>query len=410
MVASAPSLVGSLPIPRTRLIGREVEISTARSFLLEEAVPLLTLTGPGGVGKTRLALAIALDVAENFADGVVWVDLAPLADAALVPATVAAALAYTPTPDQPITAELARYLRSRQTLFLLDNCEHVLRETADLVSTLLDACPALQVLATSRASLHLHGEQVLAVPPLSVPAHGATGLDRVQDIPAVQLFVQRARGADAQFVLDDGNASVISEVCQRLDGLPLALELAAARVKVLSPQALAARLAQRLPLLTGGPRDARARHQTMHHAIAWSYDLLAPDEQALFRRLGVFVGGWTLEAAEAVASPAGGVNVLDGLWSLIDKSLVLRTDPKREGAPPRFAMLETVRDFALELLSGSDEDAEIRDRHAAWCLAFGEAAEPHVDGHGRDTAWWMARVDAGAQQHANGNCLALGAW
>src|SRR5215213_3922435 len=299
MLASSP--LGSLPLRRTRLIGREGEIVAARQFLLEDAVPLLTLTGPGGTGKTRLSLAIAEDVADHFADGVVWVDLAPLADPALVPAAVVAALGLRPVADTAIDDVLIHALHPRQTLLLLDNCEHVLDASADLVGSLLARCPALQVLATSRAPLHLQAEQHLPLDPLPLPGEDAA-LAIVAQNAAVQLFAERTRAVQPAFALTEANATTVAALCRQLDGLPLAIELAAARSAVLSPEALLAQMSDRLQLLTHGPRDVPARQRTITATIAWSYDLLEASAQAIFRRLAVFVGGFTLGAAEAVAA------------------------------------------------------------------------------------------------------------
>src|SRR5215208_2901032 len=338
MVASAPALqYGSRPTPRTRLIGRETERAAAHAYLLDDAVPLLTLTGPGGVGKTRLALAIAADVAPQFADGVVWVDLAPLTDPKLVVTTVATALGATPDTDQSVMEALLFCLHPKQCLLLLDNCEHLLAAVAELVSALLARCPALQVLTTSRATLHVSGEQILPIPPLAVPRSGSA-LPIMREVPAAALFVQRSRAVDPQFVLTEQNAGAVAEICQRLDGLPLAIELAAARSNLLSPAALLALLSERLQVLGTGPRDAPARHQTMQVAIAWSYDLLPADEQDLFRRLAVFAGGWTLEAAAAVSTmPLP--EMLERLQHLSDQALITQVD---HADALRFTMLETI--------------------------------------------------------------------
>ena len=293
MTASNSELLpNSPPIPRTRLIGREPDRSTAGTLLLDEAVPLLTLIGPGGVGKTRLALALAADVTAHFADGVGWVDLAPLMDPALVPTTVARAVGLVPTADIPLTEGISRHLRSRQMLLLLDNCEHVLADVASLVATVLASCPAVQVLATSRAPLRVQGEQELLVEPLPLPAETElTNVEALGSNEAVRLFVERARAVNATFSLSDRNAAAVAEICHRLDGVPLAIELAAARTKILSTEALLAQMTDRLDLLTSGARDAPARQRTMRETIAWSYGLLTPEEQILFRRLAVFVGG-----------------------------------------------------------------------------------------------------------------------
>ncbi len=380
MAAPISSLHDSLPNPRTRLVGREGERETARAFLLDEAVPLLTLTGPGGVGKTRLSLSIAQDVGPHFADGVVFVDLSSLADAELAPETVAAILGVTTGETRTVTDAIIGQLRTAQCLLILDNCEHVLAAAATLVAALLAGCPALQVLATSRAPLRVRGEQAFAVPPLSLPASGSTALGEIQDAAAVRLFVQRARSAEATFSLDAQNAAAVAAICQRLDGLPLAIELAAARVTVLSPAALLALLSQRLQVLGGSLRDAPARHQTIRTAIVWSYDLLSLEVQACFRALAVFAGGWTLAAAAAVTElPLP--ETLARLDTLVDHSLVIRR-PSADAANPRFGMLETIREFGLERLAeGAEaEEATVRARHAAYFLALAQQAEPELEG------------------------------
>jgi predicted ATPase len=374
MAVSVSSLSRSLPIPRTRLIGREAERAAARAYFLDEAVPLLTLTGPGGVGKTRLALAIAAEVTDHFAEGVVWVDLALLADPTLVSLTVAASMGMIPTPDDSLLDGLVRSLYPRQTLLLLDNCEHVLDETTDLVAALLSACPALQVLATSRAPLRLTLEQVLPVESLPLPRETAP-FTEVKQSEAVRLFSQRARATHPAFALTESNAAAVAALCNQLDGLPLAIELAAARIKVLSPAAMLAQMDTRLALLRRGGRDLPARQQTMEAAIAWSYGLLTPDVQALFRRLAVFAGGFTLEAAQAVAPGSSEDNtVWHGVEVLIEQSLV-RSEQSEDGL--RFTMLETIRAFGLEQLATEGELAEVLDAHAAYFVALGERAHPN---------------------------------
>ena len=321
------------PSPAPASLAGKASRPRRRPFLLDEAVPLLTLTGPGGVGKTRLALAIAGDVAAHFADGVVWVDLAPLADPALVPAAVAAALGLRPAADTPIGDVLIHALHPRQTLLLLDNCEHLVAATADLVGSLLARCPALQVLATSRAPLHLHAEQLLPVDPLPLPEDGAA-LAVVAQNEAVQLFAERTRAVRPAFALTEANAATVAALCRQLDGLPLAIELAAARSTVLSPEALLAQMSDRLQLLTHGARDLPARQQTIAATIAWSYDLLDAGAQALFRRLAVFAGGFTLEAVEAVAAsmedaPRHSATTLE---ALVAQGLVRRLDGETDAA------------------------------------------------------------------------------
>jgi predicted ATPase/DNA-binding CsgD family transcriptional regulator len=385
--------LGTPPIPRTRLIGREDERSTARALLLDDAVPLLTLTGAGGVGKTRLALAVAQDVAARFADGVVWVDLAPVMDSTLLPGTLAAAIEFVSSPERPIAAELARYLRTRQMLLLLDNCEHLAPAVADLVAGLLAACPAVQILATSRAALKLRDEHQLPVDPLPVPPADASTLAVTAENAAVRLFAERARAVRPAFRLDDGNFDTVAALCRHLDGLPLAIELAAARMTVLSPEAQLAQMPNRLALLQAGARDAPARQQTMRDTIAWSYGLLTPAGQTLFRRLAIFVGGFALDAAAAVSqSPTDvRIDVLEGLTSLADHHLVRLVDDLQ--SEPRFTMLETVREFALEQLAASGEADVIRGRHAAWCLELAEESEIATRG-GPEQARWLARLEA----------------
>lgn len=390
MVASASAL---LPIPRTRLIGREDERALARAHLLDEAVPLLTLTGAGGVGKTRLALAVAADVAAAFADGLVWVDLAPVTVPTLVPATLSTALAFVPTPGRPVAAELARHLRPRQVLLLLDNCEHLAPAVADLVATLLATCPAVQVLTTSRAALKIRGEHHLPVDPLPVPSEDAASLTEVLEHAAVQLFAERAQAVRPTFRLDDTNAATVAALCRHLDGLPLAIELAAARMTLLSLAALLAQMSDRLRLLRSGARDAPPRQRTMRDTIAWSYGLLTLTEQTLFRRLAVFVGGFALDAASQITqSPTGAeIDILDGLTALVDHNLVRLVDDARH--EPRFTMLETVRAFTLEQLATSGEDDVIRGQHAAWYLALAEEAEEALRG-GPEHVRWLTRFEA----------------
>ncbi len=408
MADPAVMVPNTLPAVRTRLIGRETERAEARSLLLDEATPLLTLTGPGGSGKTRLALAVAGEVADQFSDGVVWIDLSSLVDPTLVPATVARALDIVLVAGLPIEEQVVQTLRPRQTLLLLDNCEHLLDVTADLAADWLGSCPAVQILATSRTPLDLRGEQELPVDPFPLPAVDAT-TDVLAANAAVRLFVERAHAVDPRFVLNDTNAKAIAAICHRLDGLPLAIELAAARTKLLSPGALLAQMSDRLRLLRGGQRDLPERQRTMRHTIAWSYDLLAAEQQALFRRLAVFAGGCTLDAAAAVASdPASpDLDALDEIEVLVDQSLVRRLDGIGE---PRFTMLETIREFGLEQLAAAGEEEVIRDRHATWFRQLVETLDLHHTMH-RDAvvmrrlipeqdnvrqalAWFAARGDA----------------
>ena len=339
-------------------------------------MPLLTLTGPGGVGKTRLALAVAQDVADHFADGLVWVDLAPLRDSTLVLSAIAAALDVQDTGDRSLRAVLTKALRSRHLLLVLDNCEHLLDAAPD-IAALLAGCPRLQMLATSRAPLHIEGEQELAVPPLALPTNGAAS--NLSEVEAVALFLQRARAVDYTFVVGGDGLQTVAEICRRLDGLPLAIELAAAHLKVLTPDTLLARLVQQRRLLSNARRDVPDRHRTLWDTVQWSYDLLNQREQALLRRLAVFVGGFTLEAAEAVADDRtsdeverASSSLIERLTALVDQSLLQRIE--QSGGEPCFGMLETVHAFALEQLEASAEADDIRRRHAQWCLQLAEWA------------------------------------
>ena len=374
LAAARPALLGgagadhvrpalpSVPTPLTRLIGREVEIGALRTILQRDDVRFVTLTGAGGTGKTRLAIAVAAEMGDAFPDGVVFVDLSPLTDPTLVVPTIATSLGVREVVDQSLSETLSSFLTSKQLLLVLDNCERILAAAPD-ITTLLAACPGLSVLATSREPLHVRGEREFPVPPLPLPATTPLlELGQFASAPAIALFVERAEESQPEFTMTTENMAAVAAICRRLDGLPLAIELAAARVKVLPPQALLVRLEHRLPLLTGGGRDLPARQRTMRDAIAWSYDLLSPDERALFRRLAVFAGGFTLASAEAVAAADGRLAVLDGLVALVEQSLV-RQMPGA-GAEPRYQMLETVREFGLERLVSSGDADDARQRHA----------------------------------------------
>jgi non-specific serine/threonine protein kinase len=379
----APSL-GRLPWPRTELIGRDQAIAAGRALLLDQAVPLLTLVGPAGVGKTRLALVIGQQTEAAFAHGAVFVNLAPVTDPDRVLAAMALALGVHATGDRPLAEQVAAFLRPRQLLLILDNCEQVLA-AAPVFADLLAACPAVQVLATSRAPLRLRGENLLPVSPLALP--GPTFSPSDAELPdAMVLFSQRARAVDPAFNVTESNAQVIAGICIRLDGLPLALELAASRLRLLSPEALLALLSRRLTLLTGGARDLPARQRTLRDAIAWSYELLSPAVQRLFRRLAVFAGGFDLAAATAVAGGAESAT-LDELSALIDQSLVQRTESP-DGSL-RFTMLETIHEFAWERLNATGEEASARRAHATYYTAYAEYIETVI--YGPRMSQWLDR-------------------
>lgn len=381
---------GGPPCEHQPLIGRSFELRAIERLLVHDHVPLVTLTGPGGVGKTSLAIAVANAVADHFADGVTFVPLGPLIDPRLVVLALGEALGLRGSSLAAMTASVLRELHRRQTLLVLDNFEHLMG-AATLVSDLVASCPGLRVLVTSRERLRLHGEQVMVVHPLDLPDPQApTPVDVLTEVPAVELFLRRVRDVAPEFHLNEANAGAVAAICHRLDGLPLALELAASWVRILSPDELLARLEQRLPMLRHGPRDAHQRHQTLSNAIAWSYHLLPPVEQRMFRWMGVFIGGVDLAAVEGVAGhdldPAAG-EVVGILASLVDKSLIRRV----EGASPRFTMLETIREFALAELETAGEREMALSRHAAWYVGLGERMQEHllraVDSH------WLDRLE-----------------
>ena len=381
----------SLPAPRTTFVGRERELNDIRDLLAK--VRLLTLTGPGGTGKTRLALRAAADQVDRTEDGVFLVDLSAVMDPQLVASTIATALGVRQEPGTDLLDTLAGHLRDRDVLLVLDNVEQVV-ESAPVVDRLLNAAPRLRVLATSRVPLHLSGEHEYFVRPLPLPDPNRSELTALTTCESVILFMERAAAVRRGFRVNEENAASVSEIARRLDGLPLAIELAASRVKVLSPQALLERLERRLPLLTGGPRDLPERQRTLRNAIEWSHDLLEPEERRLFARLAAFRGGWSLETAEEVAGPGLGIDVVDTLASLVDKSLV-RQSESRDG-DVRFRMLDTIHEFASERLAASDEEDEIRRRHAEHTRDLAEEAEPHLMGEAQTE--WLARLE---QEHDN---------
>jgi predicted ATPase/class 3 adenylate cyclase len=373
--------INNLPAQPTPLIGRERELGEVGDLLREEEVRLLTLTGAGGIGKTRLGLQVGAELLDEFEDGVFFVVLAPITDPALVPSAIAEALGVVEAADQPLEEALKDYLRTKELLVLLDNFEQVLGG-APLLGKLLSACPRLKVLATSRSVLRVYGEQEYPVPPLELPRPGGRlpAIDKLSQYEAVRLFIERAKAARAEFSVTDENAPAVAEICARLDGLPLAIELAAARIKLLTPAAMLERLGSRLKLLRGGARDLPERQRTLRGTIEWSFALLEEGEQALFGRLAVFSGGRTLEAIEAICDAEGDmpIDALEGVSSLLDKSL-LRQEEGPEGEP-RFVMLETIHEFAREKLQASGEAEEARRLHAEYFLAVAEEAEPELSG------------------------------
>jgi predicted ATPase/class 3 adenylate cyclase len=369
----------NLPLQLTSFVGREEQITEVERLL--ERSRLLTLTGPGGSGKTRLALRVAADLLPRYQDGAWFVDLSPVTDPALIPAAGAKALGVPETADRPILEEVKEHLRHRELLLVVDNFEQV-GEAGPVIEELLGAAPRLRTIVTSRVVLSLRGEQEYPVPPLP-------------EVEAVRLFCERAVAASPSFALTEENTPVVAEITARLDGLPLAIELAASRVKVLTPSQILARLERRLSILTSGARSLPERQRTLRAAIAWSYDLLDPVERRLFARLSVFAGGWTFESAEAVCDPEDlGVDALDGLTSLVDKSLVRRVEAP--GRPPRFSMLETIREFGREQLEACGDLTPVLRRHAEHFLDLAVEAEPHLTG--ADQGDWLDRCD---DEHAN---------
>ncbi|MBA2469938.1 MAG: helix-turn-helix domain-containing protein [Chloroflexia bacterium] len=364
----------SLPVPSTPLIGREREIEHILAMLHGPGVRLVTFTGPGGVGKTRLALAVAAAAEAAFTDGVCFVSLAPVRDPALVIPAIARALDIRDNGDRSLVDAIETALAARRMLLILDNFEQLL-VAAPMVASLLATCSQLKVLVTSRAVLRVSGEQTFPVSPLALPdPMGPFPFEHLARYAAVRLFAARAQATHAGFALTADNAPTVVAICRRLDGLPLAIELAAAWVRVLPPLALLARLERRLTLLTGGNRDLPTHQQTMRNSIAWSYDLLSREEQALFRRLAVFAGGFDLEAGEAL----GGAGSIDTLASLVDHGLVMRVEGPQ--TMPRFVMLQTIREFGLERLAAHDEAVAIRRDHAGYFLALAEELWPRIPG------------------------------
>jgi predicted ATPase len=373
----------NLPNQRTSLIGRDREVAAVKELLLREDVHVVTLTGPGGIGKTRLGLQVAAEVAQNFPSGVCFVPLATVRDAALIPLIIAQALGIKETGRQVTMECLKEHLQDLRTnlLLLFDNFEHLLG-AAPAVAALLTLAPQLRIMVTSRAPLHIYGEHEFPVPSLDLPnLRSSPSLQVLGKNPAIALFLERAVAMKPTFELTEENAVAVATICTRLDGLPLAIELAAARIKLLSPSAMQSRLESRLPLLTGGAKDLPERQQTLRGTIDWSYGLLSPAEQTLFRRVSSFVGGCTLEGVEAVCNTKRDLelDVLEGMASLVDKSLVQQIEAGE--AESRFVLLDTIREYGLERLAASEEESATRRAHAAFCLVLAEdcasqAADP----------------------------------
>jgi len=387
--------LNNLPVQPTPLIGRETEVAEAVGLFRREDVRLVTMTGAGGSGKTRLAVQVGAELVDGFDGGVFFVPLAAINEPALLPSAIAQQLDIREGPGRPVIEMLQESLRDKRALLVLDNFEQIAAAAPQLAS-LLEVCGRLKMLVTSRSSLRLRAEQEFPVPPLVLPdLRALPPASQLLRYSAVALFAERAAAVRPGFALD-GNARAVAEVCVRLDGLPLAIELAAARCKILSPQAILSRLKNRFALLTGGSRDLPERQRTLRATIDWSYELVDESEQRLFRLLSVFVGGFTMEAAEAICKECGSAeaDVLDSIASLADKSLVSQVE--QEHGEPRFQMLETVREYGLEALSASGEEGPVRDSHASVFTALAEAAEPRLEQE--DEAMWLERLE---REHDN---------
>ncbi len=384
-----PPSAARLPHPASSLIGRQRETQDVLTLLCDAQVRLVTLTGPGGVGKTRLAIAVTEHIQDSFRDGVAYIPLQSLTNPDLLLAVIAQALKVREVGDEALIERLVEVLRDKQLLLVFDNFEHLLPAAA-LVSDLLIACPDLSVLVTSRVVLHFYGEYDYFVPPLALPdsTHDVQP-EQVQDNEAMQLFTERGQAANASFSLTAENASTVAAICTRLDGLPLAIELAAARLRMFPPQELLTRLEHPFALLTDGPLDVPARQQTLHNMLEWSYSLLGEEEQQLFAHLAVFRGGWTIEAAEAVSGPV--LNALEGLSTLVDHSLL--TQHEQPDGTARFSMLETIHDFAQERLEEDSDSHAVHARHAEYFTQLAERARTALRA-GSDQQYWLACLES----------------
>jgi non-specific serine/threonine protein kinase len=384
----------NLPVQLTSFIGREGEVKKVRQLL--EETRLLTLTGSGGCGKTRLSLQATFGMLEVFPDGIWFIELASLTDATLIPQAIAAALGIQDQARRPMLEVLGDYLAKRQMLLIVDNCEHLIEECARCVLSLLRSAPSIRIIATSREPLGLAGEAIFYVPSLNVPDPDRRwNPEKLAQFEAVRLFVDRAASGAPGFSLTENHAQSIAEICVRLDGIPLAIELASARTKYMPVEQIVSRLDDRFQLLTGGNRGTLPRHQTLRAAIDWSYDLLSEGEQVFFRRLSAFTGGWTLEAAAAVCTNHGvpEMETLDQLARLVDKSLVLYSEQSSRG---RYRMLETVRQYAMARLEETGEMAAVRQKHAEYFLSFAEKAAPYL--MSVDRSVWLEQLD---EEHSN---------
>jgi predicted ATPase len=399
--------LSNLPESPTPFIGREVELEKISALLEKQEVRLVTLTGPGGVGKSRLGLELARRLQSVFKDGVYFVGLSTITDPALVIPTIAKVLEIPESKTLSPLEALKHHLEHKHVLLLLDNFEQVI-EAAPALSELLSEAPGLELLVTSRASLRIAAEHVCAVPPLTLPSVGRSPLEAIRNTEAVQLFTDRAKAAKQDFELTVDNALAVAEICYRLDGLPLAIELAAARVPLLTPQAILKRLDKRFDLLKGGARDLPTRQQTLKNTIDWSFQLLSDADKRLFTRLAVFAGSSSLEAIEALNQEDNDINVLEGLSSLVEKSLLKQTDVAGE---PRFRMLETIREFALVMLEKSGDTRNVRQKHAQYFLDLSEAAVPHLT---KGDKAWLDKLELehdnlrAALRWAEANDVALG--